>query len=132
MDESFPVKRFKSNKMINRATSGSDATLHINKSTVDHLFHGFTDTTCQCNRFGFGSLPGFGVGMIIAFLQSEGKSPDIQMLLNIFKSKKKKRISVNILEVDNVFHLVLMKYHGLYAEYPATPCCIRHHFQMKG
>ena len=61
MDESFPAKRLKSNKMINdRATSGSEATLHINeqivgfkvpdKSTVDHLFHGFTDATCQRNR----------------------------------------------------------------------------------
>ena len=29
MDESFPAKRFKSNKMINRGMSGSDATLHI-------------------------------------------------------------------------------------------------------
>ena len=48
MDESFPAKRFKSNKMINRATSGSEATLHIceqfvgfkipDKSTIDqHL-----------------------------------------------------------------------------------------------
>ena len=56
MDESLPVKHFKSNKMINRATLGSEATLHISeqcvgfkipdKSTVDHSFHGFTDTTC--------------------------------------------------------------------------------------
>ena len=60
MDESFPAKRFKSNKMINRATSGSETTLHISdqfvgfkipdKSTVNHSFHGFTDATCQCNR----------------------------------------------------------------------------------
>ena len=60
MDESFPAKRFKSNKMINRATLGSEATLHISehfvvfnipdKSTVDHSFHGFTDATCQSNR----------------------------------------------------------------------------------
>ena len=51
MDESFPTKRFKSNKMINRATLGSEAILHISeqfvgfkipdKSTVDHSFHGF-------------------------------------------------------------------------------------------
>ena len=56
MDESFPAKRFKSNKMINRATSGPEATLHIceqfvgfeipDKSTVDHSFHDFTDATC--------------------------------------------------------------------------------------
>ena len=52
MDESFPAKRFKSIKLINRATSGSEATLHFNgqivgfKSTVDHSFHGFTDATC--------------------------------------------------------------------------------------
>ena len=60
VDESFPAKRFKSNKMINRATSGSEPTLHISdqfvgfkisyKSTVSHSFHGFTDATCQCNR----------------------------------------------------------------------------------
>ena len=51
MDESFPTKRFKSNKMINRATLGSEAILHISeqfvgfkipdKSTVDHSFHSF-------------------------------------------------------------------------------------------
>ena len=56
MDECFPAKRFKSNMMINRATSGPEATLHIceqlvgfkipDKSTVDHSFHGFTDATC--------------------------------------------------------------------------------------
>ena len=59
MDESFPTKRFKSNKMINRATSGSEATLHINeqivevkvsdKSTVDNSVNGFADATCQRN-----------------------------------------------------------------------------------
>ena len=48
------------NKMINHAMSGSKPTLHISeqfvrfkipdKSTVDHLFHGFTDATCQGNR----------------------------------------------------------------------------------
>ena len=60
MDESLPAKRFKSNKIINRATSGFEATLHISeqfvgfkipdKSTVDHSFHVFTDATCQSNR----------------------------------------------------------------------------------
>ena len=60
MDESFPAKQFKSNKMINRATSGSEATLYVSeqfvrfkipdKSTVDHSFHGFTDATCQHNK----------------------------------------------------------------------------------
>ena len=54
--ESFHAKRFKSNKMINHATSGSAATLHIteqivgceipDKATIDHSFHGFTDATC--------------------------------------------------------------------------------------
>ena len=49
------AKRFKSNKMVNHATSESEAILHISeqfvgfeipdKSTVDHLFHGFTDAT---------------------------------------------------------------------------------------
>ena len=34
MDESFPAKRFKSNKMINRATVGSEATLHISEQFV--------------------------------------------------------------------------------------------------
>ena len=68
MDESFPAKRFKSNKMINRATLGSEATLHISeqfvrfkipdKSTVDHSFHGFTDATCQSNRAIIGRIRG--------------------------------------------------------------------------
>ena len=34
MDESFPAKRIKSNKMINRATSGSEPTLHVSKQVV--------------------------------------------------------------------------------------------------
>ena len=34
MDESFPAIRFKSNKMINRATSGSKTTLHVNEQIV--------------------------------------------------------------------------------------------------
>ena len=68
MDESFPAKRFKSNKMINRATLRSEATLHISetfvgfkipdKSTVDHSFHGFTDATCQSNRAIIGRIRG--------------------------------------------------------------------------
>ena len=46
MEESFPAKRFQSNKMINRATSGFENILHISeqierfkvqdKPTVDH------------------------------------------------------------------------------------------------
>ena len=66
MDESFPAKRFKSNKMVNRATLGSEATLHISdqfvgfkipdKSTIDHLFHGFTDATCQSNTVVIGRI----------------------------------------------------------------------------
>ena len=50
MDERFPAKRFK---------SGSEPALHVSKqvveleipdkSTIDHLFHGFTDATCQRN-----------------------------------------------------------------------------------
>ena len=31
MDESFPAKRLKSNKMINRAMSRSETTLHISE-----------------------------------------------------------------------------------------------------
>ena len=60
MNESFLAKRVKSYKMINRATSGSEPTLLVSKqvvgleipdkSTVDRLFHGFTDATCQSNR----------------------------------------------------------------------------------
>ena len=60
MDESFPAKRLKSKKMINRATSGCEASLHIkeqivgfeipDKSTVDHYFHAFTYATCLHNR----------------------------------------------------------------------------------
>ena len=66
IDKSFPAKCFKSNKTINRAMSGSEATLHINKkivafkvsdkSTVDHSFDGFTDATCQPNRTIIGSI----------------------------------------------------------------------------
>ena len=68
MDESFPAKCFKSNKMINRATLGSEATLHISeqfvgfkipdKSMVHHSFHGFTDATCQSNRAIIGRIRG--------------------------------------------------------------------------
>ena len=68
MDESLPTKRFKSNKMNNCATSGSEATLHISeqvvgfkvpdKSTVDHSFHGFTDATCQHNMTIIGRIRG--------------------------------------------------------------------------
>ena len=53
MDESFPAKCFKSNKMINCSTFGSGATLHFSeqivgfkvrdKFTDDHSFQGFTD-----------------------------------------------------------------------------------------
>ena len=60
MDESFPAKRFKYDKIINGSTSGSEATLHTieqivgftvpDKSTVDNSFHGLTDATCQRNR----------------------------------------------------------------------------------
>ena len=59
MDKSFSAKRLKTNKIINRPTCGSEATLHISgqivgfkvpdKSTVDYSFHGFTDGTCQSN-----------------------------------------------------------------------------------
>ena len=51
MDESFPAKRLKSNKMINRATSRSETTLHISAQFVgleipdkpmdNHSFHGY-------------------------------------------------------------------------------------------
>ena len=68
MDESFPAKRFKSNKIINRATSGSEATLHIceqfvgfkipDKSTVDNSFHGFTDATYQSSKAIIGRIRG--------------------------------------------------------------------------
>ena len=34
MDESFPAKRFKSNKMINNVTSGSEATVHFGEQIV--------------------------------------------------------------------------------------------------
>ena len=57
--------------------------------------------------------------MIIAFLQSEGKSPDIQILSQYLKEVTH-RIEINALEVDNVFHPVLLKYHALFAEHPAT------------
>ena len=94
MDESFPAKRFKSNKMINSATSGSEPILHVSKqvmgleipdkSTIDHSFHGFTDATCHSNRAIIGGiswiLTRLWIGITIAFLQSEGKSWDKQIL----------------------------------------------------
>ena len=68
MEESFPPKRFKSNKMINRTTSGSEPTLHVSdqfvgfkipdKFTVNHSFHGFTDAICQCNKTIIGRFRG--------------------------------------------------------------------------
>ena len=68
MDESFPAKLFKSNKMINHATSGSEPTMHVSKqivgleipekSTFDHSFRGFTDATCQSNRVVIGRIRG--------------------------------------------------------------------------
>ena len=64
--------------------------------------------------------------MMIALLQSEGESPYIQILLNIFINSK-------CCKGDNIFHLVLLKYQ---IERPATPpqrraYCIPEHFQMK-
>ena len=38
MDDSFPAKRFKSNKMINRATSGSEPTLHVISKLCDSRY----------------------------------------------------------------------------------------------
>ena len=68
MDESFPAKCFKSNKMINHAKSESEPMLHISeqfvgfkiaeKSTVVHSFYGFTDAPCQCNRRIIGRILG--------------------------------------------------------------------------
>ena len=59
MDKRFSAKRLKTNKIINRPTCGSEATLHIigqivgfkvpDKSTADYSFHDFTDGTCQRN-----------------------------------------------------------------------------------
>ena len=66
MDETFPAKHFKSNKMNNCATSGSEAILHITeqivgfmipgKSMVDHSFHDFTDSNCQHTRMIIGRI----------------------------------------------------------------------------
>ena len=56
--------------------------------------------------------------MTVAFLQLEGKSPENQILLKILK--RIERIGVNVLKVDNVLHLVLLKYHGLFLQHPAT------------
>ena len=39
-----------------------------------------------------GSLPGFGIGITIAILQSEGKSPDIEILLKVFKRSNRKEL----------------------------------------
>ena len=96
--------------MIVSAASRYETTLHISeymvgfeipdKPTVNLSFHGFTDATYQRNStiIGriFGSLPGFGTGMIITFLQSIQKLPDIQILLKIFKVIKS-RVSVHVI-----------------------------------
>ena len=60
LDESFPTKCFKSNKMINRAMPRPEPILHISeqilgfmvrdKLTDNHLFHGFTDATYHGNK----------------------------------------------------------------------------------
>ena len=55
MDESFPAKHFKLNKMINCAISGSEATLQVIKQVVgleipNRLIICFTEATCQSNR----------------------------------------------------------------------------------
>ena len=44
MDESFTAKRFKSNKMINRVTLGSEATLHISEQFVGFKIPDKSDT----------------------------------------------------------------------------------------
>ena len=100
MEENFDAKCFKSNKMINHTTFGSEPTLHISeqyvgfkipdKSTVDHSFHGFTDATCQHNRIIIGRICGI---ITIAFLQSDGKSLDNQILLKIFKRHNREELS---------------------------------------
>ena len=40
----------------------------------------------------------------------------LKINLNVIKE----RISANVLEVHNVFHLVLLMYHGLFIEHSAT------------
>ena len=57
--------------------------------------------------------------MTIAFSQSEETLPKIQILLNMFKSKKGRTGHI-LSNIDSVFHVVLLKYHGLYVEHPAT------------
>ena len=59
MNESFPAKCFKYNKLINRATSGSESSLLISEqfveikvpyeSTIDNSFHGFANATRRGN-----------------------------------------------------------------------------------
>ena len=88
--------------MVSRATFGSEPTLHISenivgfkvtdKSTVDHLFHGFTDATCQRNRTIFGRICWILILMIFAFLQSEGKSPEILNLFQMFKRNNREEM----------------------------------------
>ena len=100
MDESFPAKRF--NKMINRATSRSEPTLHIREqfegfkvpdmSLVDHLFHGFT---CQGNSMVIGRIWNRNDN---CFPPIRRKSHQVSSFIRYLRQPKEK---------IQVFHLVL-------------------------
>ena len=146
IDESYPAKCFKSDNMINRATSRSEPTLHVSKqvvgleipdkSTIDHSFHGLIDATCQRNRTIIGTIRGFltrlwnrNYDRFPAIRKKVNRNPDfIKKYLKEVKEKHQVDASV----ADSVFHLALLKYHGLYVEHPATllnrrACCILQH-----
>ena len=103
MDESFPAKHFKSNKIINRAMSRSEPTLHISeqfvgfkipdKPTVNRSFHCFTDATCQRNRTIIGRIC-----CILTRLwnRNDNYFPPIQILLKIFKRSNREELCLKM------------------------------------
>ena len=112
---------FKSNKMINRVTSGSEPILHISgqfvgfKSMVDHSFHGFTDATCQRNMTTIARIRG-----ILTRLWNRNHncfSPirrKVTRYPDVIKDVMEKNWA-HIYITDSVFHLVLLKSQALHS-----------------
>ena len=94
------------------ATSGSESTLHVSKQVVGLKI---PDKSTIDHSFH---------GLVGATCQSN----------RAIEVKEKHQGDASI--ADSVSHLVLLKYHGLYVDHPATllkrrACCIPQHFQMK-
>ena len=121
-DESFPAKHFKSNKMINRTTSGSEPTLHVSKqvvwleipdkSTINHSFHGLTDASSQSNRAVTSRISWVltrlwyrNYNSFLPIRRKVTRNP-----VFVFKySEVKEKHQVDASVADSVFHLDLLK-----------------------